>query len=68
MALYEYKCGDCGTEFELLESMHRNGSKRCRVCGGIAERVISASSLRFMGSGFHCTDYGRYGKRKQNLI
>ena len=68
MPLYEYICKTCGNSFEILESMQRNKRRICRICGGKAERVISASSLKFKGSGFHITDYGRYGnKYKENI-
>jgi hypothetical protein len=31
-------------------------------CGGEVEKLISRSSLRFKGSGWYVTDYGRGGK------
>ena len=62
MPLYDYRCNNCGHQFELLERMNSIVTKRCRVCGGKAGRVISSSSLQFRGSGFHCTDYGRFGR------
>jgi len=68
MPLYEYICNTCGNGFEMLESMHQNKHRTCNVCGGVAERIISSSILKFKGTGFHITDYGRYGrKNKENI-
>ena len=68
MPLYDYRCETCGNQFEMLESMQKNGSRSCHVCGGKAERVISTSSLKFTGSGFRCTDYGRFGRINKEKI
>ena len=68
MPLYDYKCETCGNQFEMLENLRKNVSRTCHVCGGKSERVISASSLKFTGSGFHCTDYGRYGRINKEKI
>ena len=68
MPLYEYVCKICGNGFEMLEGMFNNKSRTCHVCGGKAERVISSSSLKFKGSGFHCTDYSCYrSNNKENI-
>ncbi len=58
MPLYEYKCNKCGHRFERLLKSYNEIVKECPVCGGEVERLISASSVQFKGSGFYSTDYG----------
>jgi len=35
--------------------------KTCPKCGGKVEKLISASSVQFKGSGWYVSDYGRKG-------
>jgi putative FmdB family regulatory protein len=47
MPIYEYRCGACGTEFELL--VRSNTAVACPDCGSLSlERLISAP---FISSG-----------------
>jgi len=59
MPTYEYRCGECGYEFELFQSMTEDPVKKCPQCGkDSVERLISAGAgLIFKGSGFYITDY-----------
>ena len=36
----------------------------CPICGGEVRRMISAPGLKFKGSGFHTTDYGKYRPKR----
>lgn len=65
MPTYEYKCPQCGSEFEAVRKMTAKPGARCPECGGKAERQLSASSLVFKGSGFYITDYKRAGEKKE---
>jgi putative FmdB family regulatory protein len=63
MPLYEYKCDECGDVFEIIQKFsdaplesHGNG------CAGRVERLVSAPSLRFKGSGWYINDYPKSGK------
>ncbi len=58
MPMYEYKCEQCGTVFELLQKFSDTPLKVHEGCGGAVERLISASSFQLKGSGFFITDYG----------
>ena len=57
MPLYEYRCKDCGHQFEKIQSFSAPDQKECPVCHGPVERLISASALQFKGSGWYATDY-----------
>lgn len=58
MPTYEYKCKDCGYEFEQFQNMSDKPLKKCPKCEGKVERIIGAGGgLIFKGSGFYITDY-----------
>jgi|OpeIllAssembly_1097287.scaffolds.fasta_scaffold677361_2 putative FmdB family regulatory protein len=61
MPLYEYRCTACGERIEVLQRLGEAWLTECPSCHGVLERMISASSLRFKGSGFYITDYARGG-------
>lgn len=56
MARYDYRCTGCGKVFEVEHPMSERPSITCPNCGKPAERVFSASSITFKGSGFYNTD------------
>lgn len=63
MPLYVYKCDECGDVFEVIQRFsdsplknHGNG------CAGRVERMLTAASLRFKGSGWYINDYPKSGK------
>jgi len=58
MPTYQYKCSDCGYEFELFQYMTDEPVAKCPKCTGKVERLISGGSgLLFKGSGFYITDH-----------
>jgi putative FmdB family regulatory protein len=58
MPTYEYRCDECGFEFEELQLMSDPAIKICPNCGGIPTRKISGGGiLIFKGKGFYETDY-----------
>jgi len=61
MPLYEYKCATCGDVFEVRQKFADEPLKEHPGCGGLVERLISASTLHFKGSGWYVNDYGRNG-------
>jgi putative FmdB family regulatory protein len=56
MALYDYKCSNCGI-FEVEQSVKDKPLTKCPKCHGPVKRVISSSGIVFKGSGFHVNDY-----------
>lgn len=59
MPLYEYRCGACGHEFEVLQKVSDRPIRKCESCGRLkAKRTISQTSFVLKGSGWYVTDYG----------
>lgn len=60
MPTYEYRCRECGEEFEKFQRMSDDPVAECPACGKAAERRLSGGAgLVFKGSGFYITDYAR---------
>ena len=59
MPIYEYRCEDCGREFEEWQKITEPAIDKCSVCGGKASRLISHSSFILKGTGWYVTDYAR---------
>jgi len=58
MPTYQYKCPDCGHEFEEFQSIKDKALEICPACKGKTRRIISGGAgLIFKGSGFYITDY-----------
>jgi putative FmdB family regulatory protein len=62
MPTYQYRCQDCGHEFEEFQSMTEDAISVCPRCKGVTRRLISGGAgLLFKGSGFYITDYRSAG-------
>ena len=58
MPTYEYRCEQCGNQFERFQSMKDEPVKTCPGCGGAVRRLFgTGAAVIFKGSGFHATDY-----------
>lgn len=62
MPTYEYECKDCGSVFDVFQSIKAPVLKkaRCENCGAMrpVRRLISTGgAVLFKGSGFYQTDY-----------
>jgi putative FmdB family regulatory protein len=59
MPTYEYRCGNCGYEFERFQSIKAKPLRKCPKCGrGSLSRLIgTGAGVIFKGSGFYATDY-----------
>lgn len=58
MPIYEYRCTDCGHQFEVSQRMSDDPLTECPVCQGEIQKVLFAPAIHFKGTGFHNTDYG----------
>ena len=62
MPVYEYRCRDCGHEFEIQQSMSDDPLTECPSCGGDLRKVFSPVGIAFKGSGFYKNDSGSRSK------
>lgn len=62
MPLYEYRCKECGYQFEIRHGVN-DPVPRCLACNGEVRKVFHPPPIIFKGSGWHITDYDRYGRR-----
>lgn len=58
MPIYEYVCGACGDEREVLQKLSDPLLTRCPVCGAQAfVKKVSLPSFRLKGAGWYATDF-----------
>ncbi|MBI2869788.1 MAG: zinc ribbon domain-containing protein [Chloroflexi bacterium] len=62
MPVYEYRCRECSTQFELKSGFEAGPEACCPRCKGLARRVIFAVPVIYKGSGFYVTDYPKGSK------
>jgi putative FmdB family regulatory protein len=66
MPFYEYRCNDCGHEFEALQKMSDQPLKDCPECGHAAlVKLVSASGFRLKGGGWYETDFKGNAKKSE---
>lgn len=53
MPTYEYRCKDCGKEFEYQQRMSDDPKTVCESCEGPLERLISRTSFHLKGGGWY---------------
>ena len=61
MPRYDYRCSDCGHEFEVKQSFSDEPVALCPLCDVESRRVIHSVPVVFKGSGFYVNDYGKGG-------
>ena len=66
MPMYEYECGDCGDRFELIQKFSDEPVSTCPSCGGKVRKLVSSSAIKFKGTGWYVTDYGRKPRAEQS--
>lgn len=66
MPRYDYRCVECGYEFELVQSFSEAGKAVCPTCSTAARRLFHAVPVIYKGSGFYTTDYGRPKRTVEN--
>jgi putative FmdB family regulatory protein len=57
MPIYEYKCQQCGADFEIRQSVSDEPLTSCEKCHGKLEKQWSLSGFQFKGAGWYVTDY-----------
>lgn len=59
MPTYEYKCEDCGYEFEKFQTITSRPLHKCPACKkqNLRRLIGSGAGVIFKGNGFYQTDY-----------
>ncbi len=58
MPIYEYRCGACGWQQELLQKMSDAPLKDCPECGKPSmSKMVTAAGFHLKGSGWYVTDF-----------
>ncbi len=59
MPIYEYRCPDCGHEFETMQRMSEDPIKVCPECSAEnVSKLISRTSFVLKGGGWYKDHYG----------
>ena len=64
MPIYEYQCEACHHKFEVIQKISDRPIKKCVLCKGKVQKVLSAPGLLFKGSGWYVTDYANPERKK----
>jgi putative FmdB family regulatory protein len=66
MPTYEYKCENCGYEFEKFQGITSRALHKCPKCrkNGIRRLIGTGAGIIFKGSGFYQTDYRSDGYKQ----
>lgn len=59
MPIYEYRCDQCGHQFEVIQKFSDDPLQVCEQCQGHLSKLISQTSFQLKGSGWYITDYAR---------
>ncbi len=61
MPLYEYRCLKCEHVTEVLQKLSDRPLRKCRLCSGKLEKLISRTSFQLKGGGWFAHGYGSPG-------
>lgn len=56
MPTYEYRCKDCGHEFEAQQAFSDDPLTECPSCQGALKKKFGSVGISFKGSGFYKND------------
>jgi putative FmdB family regulatory protein len=70
MPTYDYRCDECGYQFEEFQSITAKPLRKCKKCGKmkLVRLLGTGAGIIFKGSGFYETDYrsDSYKKAAEN--
>tara|TARA_R110002073_G_scaffold31930_8_gene97412 strand:- start:618 stop:935 length:318 start_codon:yes stop_codon:yes gene_type:complete len=68
MPFYEYRCQDCGHQFDVLQKISDEPLTNCPDCQKPSlVKLVSAPSFRLSGTGWYETDFKTDKDKKRNL-
>ena len=56
MPVYEYRCKNCGHQFEATQAFSDDALTECPECAGELRKVFGSVGISFKGSGFYKND------------
>ena len=56
MPTYQYRCKDCGHDFEVVQAFTDDALTECPECKGALKKVYGNVGISFKGSGFYKND------------
>lgn len=66
MPLYEYRCGQCGHEIEVLQKISAAAPVECPACHQPAlQKKVTAAGFQLKGTGWYATDFRSSGARPE---
>jgi putative FmdB family regulatory protein len=67
MPIYEYRCGACGREHEVLQKVSEPPLTECPACGKPAlQKLLTAAGFQLKGSGWYATDFKAGAKKSED--
>ena len=64
MPIYEYRCGECGHQKEVLQRISDAPLTNCPECGKPAfNKMVTAAGFQLKGTGWYATDFRNSGKK-----
>ncbi|MEO1575100.1 MAG: zinc ribbon domain-containing protein [Pseudomonadota bacterium] len=68
MPIYEYRCEECGHQFDALQKISEDPLTECPACSQHAlKKLVSAPNFRLKGGGWYETDFKTDKDKKRNL-
>ena len=67
MPIYEYQCGKCGEQHEIIQKFSESPKRKCPSCGALRlKKLISAPAFHLKGDGWYVTDFRDKDKKKKD--
>jgi len=67
MPIYEYQCGKCGEQHEVIQKFSESPKRKCPSCGALRlKKLISAPAFHLKGDGWYVTDFRDKDKKKKD--
>jgi len=58
MPIYEYRCGNCGAQDDVMQKMSEAPLTLCPACGKETyAKQLSAAGFQLKGNGYYVTDF-----------
>lgn len=65
MPIYEYHCGACQKDHEIIQKLNDPPLSICPACGGPIEKKLSLSSFQLKGGGWYKEGYASVSKERK---